>query len=306
MNKKYIILCVFLMISLCFSGCSNDNKNVMNEKDNNTKLKVVVSFNPLREFAEYIGGDKVDVKVIIPDGTEPHDFEPKGKDLVALNNAKVFIYNGFGMEGWVDKTLSNLDNKELLTVEASKGCKPISANEENNSEPGEGGYDPHTWLGLSTAIVEAENIKEAFVKADPANKEFYEKNYNDFKNKLETLLKDYREKFAQLKNKNFVTGHAAFAYFCRDFGLKQNSVEGVFGEGEPSPKKMKDLINYCKANNVRTIFVEEMVSPKVSETLAKEVNAKVKTIYTIESKEDNKNYIESMEENINLVYESLK
>ena len=69
---------------------------------------------------------------------------------------------------------------------------------------------------------------------------------------------------------------------------------------------MKDLINYCKANNVRTIFVEEMVSPKVSETLAKEVNAKVKTIYTIESKENNKNYIESMKENINLVYESLK
>ncbi|WP_027626781.1 metal ABC transporter substrate-binding protein [Clostridium lundense] len=305
MNKKYSIMCIILFALLCFVGCSNNNKNVMSEKqEKDSKLKVAVSFNPLREFTEYIGKDKVQVEVIVPDGTEPHDFEPKGKDLIVLNNAKVFVYNGLGMESWIDKTLENVDNKDLIVVDASKGCSPIKATEEEKNE--QGGYDPHIWLGLSTAIVEGANIKDALVKADPANKQFYEKNYNDFKNKLEVLLKDYKGKFAALNNKSFVTGHAAFAYFCRDFGLKQNSVEGVFGEGEPTPKKMKDLVDYCKSNNVKTIFVEQMVSPKVSETLAKEVNAKVKTIYTIEAKEDNKNYIKSMEENIKGVYESLK
>lgn len=303
MNKKYSLLSIVLAALLCFSGCSN-NKNVMNDKSESSKLKVVVSFNPLKEFAEYIGKDKIDVKVIIPDGTEPHDFEPKGKDLIELNNAKVFVYNGFGMEGWVDKTLSSVDNKEMIVVEASKGCNPIKV--EQNEDNEYTGEDPHTWLGLSTAIVQANNIKDALVKADPANKEFYEKNYGDFKNKVEMLLKEYKGKFAALNNKTFVTGHAAFAYFCRDFGLKQNSVEGVFGEGEPTTKNMKDLIDYCKANNVKTIFVEEMVSPKVSETLAREVNAKVKTIYTIEAKENNKDYIKSMEENVKGVYESLK
>lgn len=303
MNKKYSLLSIVLAALLCFSGCGN-NKNVMNDKSESSKLKVVVSFNPLKEFAEYIGKDKIDVKVIIPDGTEPHDFEPKGKDLIELNNAKVFVYNGFGMEGWVDKTLSSVDNKEMVVVEASKGCNPIKVEHKEDSEYT--GEDPHTWLGLSTAMIQANNIKDALVKADPANKEFYEKNYADFKNKLEMLLKEYKGKFAALNNKTFVTGHAAFAYFCRDFGLKQNSVEGVFGEGEPTTKNMKDLIDYCKANNVKTIFVEEMVSPKVSETLAREVNAKVKTIYTIEAKEDNKDYIKSMEENVKGVYESLK
>lgn len=303
MKKVYIMYLLLLMSFFTFSGCAN-NKKILNNKSNDSKLNVVVSFNPLREFVEYIGKDKVDVKVIIPEGTEPHDFEPKAKDLLVLNNSDIFIYNGFGMENWIDKTVENIDNKNLVLVEASKGCQGIKTTKDEEHNYSE--YDPHTWLGLSTAIVQGNNIKEALIKADPTNKEVYENNYKEFKNKLSTLLQEYKNKFSSLNNKSFVTGHAAFAYFCRDFGLKQNSVEGVFAEGEPTPKKMKELVEYCKRNNVKTIFVEEMASPKVSETLAKEVNAKVKTIYTMESKEETKNYIQSMEENIKAVYESLK
>nr|WP_125152927.1 zinc ABC transporter substrate-binding protein [Clostridium rectalis] len=274
-----------------FVGCNKFYEKKLNL--DSSKLRIVVSFNPLREFVEAIGKDKVDVQVIIPDGTEPHDFEPKAKDLFTINNADMFIYNGLNMESWVNKVVENVDNKNLPIVEASKGCNYID-------------NDPHVWLGITTAKVEVLNIKNELIKIDAKNKEFYEKNCSVFLGKLDSILTSYKPKFQSLNNKNFVTGHAAFAYFCRDFGLKQNSVEGVFAEGEPTPNKVKELVQYCRKNNVKTIFTEEMVSPKVSETLAKELNAEVKTIYTIESKESGKDYIECMEENIKQVYYSLK
>ena len=122
------------------------------------------------------------------------------------------------------------------------------------------------------------NIKDALVKADPANKDYYEKNYNDYVAKLDAMIKKYEDQLAKAPHKNFVTGHAAFAYLCRDFGLEQNSVEDVFAEGEPNAAQLA----------------------------ANEVGAKVETIYTIESNEDNKTYLERMDENLTKIAASLK
>ncbi|WP_127837431.1 metal ABC transporter substrate-binding protein [Clostridium prolinivorans] len=302
-KKLFSIVLIFSTIFI-FSSCSNNKlTNVeKNTLDNNSKksdkISVVVSFNPLREFAEAIGKDKISVKTMIPEGVEPHDFEPKPKDMESLNDAKLFIYNGLGMETWVDKTLEAINNKSLEIVEASKGCNLIK---EDN-----GKYDPHIWLSLKEAKNSAKNIKDALIKIDKENKDFYEKNYNEFALQLDNLYEEYNKKLQSVSNKNFVTGHAAFAYLCRDFNLNQNSVEDVFAEGEPTPKKMMDLVDFSKKNNIKVIFMEELASPKVSETLAKEVGASVEKIYTIESKEDNKNYIESMKYNLEKIYNSLK
>lgn len=301
MTKKLIAAILILAVSVVFAGCSSkvaaDSGNNKDSQVNNGKVNVVVSFNALKEFAQAVGKDKVDVKVIVPEGTEPHDFEPKPRDMENLNKAQVFIYNGLNMETWVDKTLSAVDNKKLLSVDASKNIDVINTADQT---------DPHIWLSLRNAQIEAKNILDALVKVDEKNKTYYEKNYTDFTNKLKNLDEDYSSKFETVSNKNFVTGHAAFAYLCRDYKLTQNSVEDVFAEGEPTPKKLKDLVDYCKGNNIKVIFMEELASPKVSETLAKEVGAKVEKIYTIESKEDGKDYIESMKDNLDMIYNSLK
>lgn len=295
MFKKLMLIFILAAVTVGLSACSNQKASTAEAKANNN-IDVVVSFNPMKEFAEAIGKDKINVKVVVPEGTEPHDFEPKPRDMESISKAKVFIYNGLGAETWVDKTLSALNNKSLITVEASKGADLIKTTD----------YDPHTWLSLKEAKVETKNIKDALVKADPNNKDFYEKNYEDYSKKLDELYSEYKAKFDTVKNKNFVTGHAAFAYLCRDFGIEQKSVEDMFAEGEPTPQKMKELTDFAKANNIKTIFMEELASPKVSETLAKEVGAKVEKIYTIESKEDNKDYIQSMKDNLEKIYESLK
>lgn len=310
MWKKVCAVLIGIFMTTALIGCKNNNlgtssgeKNVF--ESNNGKLKVVVSFNPMAEFTKAIGKDKVDIKTIIPTGTEAHDFEPKPKDLVSLSKAKVFVYNGFGMEPWVDKAIAAANNRDLTVVEAARGCPPIkNSDEEALKEHGQ--YDPHTWISLSMAKIEAKNVADALIKADPSNKEYYEKNYSEFASKIESMLSEYKEKFDKTERKNFVTGHAAFAYFCRDFNLEQNSVENVFAEGEPTAKKIQDLIQYSKANNVKTIFMEDMVSPKVSETLAKEVNGKVEKISTIENKEEGKDYLQVMKENLDKVYDSLK
>ncbi|MBP2655728.1 MAG: transporter substrate-binding protein [Firmicutes bacterium] len=305
MRKRGIIGLVLVCIMVIFAGCGSPVATSP-APETPAKLKVVVSFNAMREFAEAIGKDKVEIHTIIPDGTEPHNFEPKANDLENLNTSSVFIINGLGMEkAWVDKALQAVDNKKLLVVEAAKGITPIT-----NIDPDEieehGQYDPHVWLSLKGAEIEAKNIKDGFITADPANKDYYEKNYTEFYNQLEQLYSEFDTKVKRVSNKNFVTGHAAFAYLAQDFGLVQNSVEDVFAEGEPSAKKLKELTDYCQEYKIKTIFVEGMVSPKVSEALANEVGAKAEKIYTLEGKEDNKDYIQSMRDNLQKIYNSLQ
>lgn len=271
---------------------------------NGEKLNVSVSFNAMKEFAEAIGKDKVTISTIIPDGMEPHDFEPKAQDLVALSGADVFIYNGLGMEAWAEKAISAADNTALIAVDASAGADAIK-----NTDPAEvsahGQYDPHLWLGITGAKTELGNIKNAFVQADPANESYYEANYKDYTAQLDALYQEYSEKFKTVESKSFVTGHAAFGYLCRDFGLEQNSVEDVFAEGEPTAQQLAELVDYCRTNHVSTVFAEEMASPDVSNTLANEVGATVQTIYTVESAEDDLSYLQRMESNLSKIYDSL-
>jgi len=299
--KKVISIVLLTFIIGTLVGCS---KSTTTTKEKDGKIQVVVSFNPLKEFAEAVGKDKIEVTTVVPQGVEPHDFEPKIKDMKNITKADLFIYNGFGMESWVDKTLEAIDDKNLVVVNSSININPIKNQGEVVNE--EGQYDPHIWLSLKEAKMQTKNIKDALVKADKKNQVFYEKNFQEFSNKLDNLYNEYKGKFAGITNKNFVTGHAAFGYLCRDFGLKQNSVEDVFAGGEPTPQKLKQLVELSKKNKIKVIFMEELASPRVSETLATEVGAKVQKLYTIESNEENKTYIQSMEDNLSNIYNSLK
>lgn len=300
MMKKFLVLILDLSLIMSLTAC----KNLATSSMTDGRVQVSVSFNALKEFTEAVGGDKVEISTIIPDGTEPHDFEPKAQDLVGLTKAQVFVYNGLDMEAWVKDAVSAANNGSLITVNASDGVTPI-ANTDEEVKDEHGQYDPHIWLSLKCAETEVQNIKNALVKADPGNGDFYESNCKNYISQLETLYNEYSVKFSSSEKKSFVTGHAAFAYLCRDFGLHQNSVEDVFAEGEPSAQQLTELVEYCKSNDVTTVFSEELGSPEVSQTLAGEVGAKLVTIYTIESAEDGKTYLERMELNLSKIYDSL-
>lgn len=295
MKKKIISGVVAILTVVMLIGCSakteNAAKNVTDDK-----LNVIVSIYPLKEFTEKIAGDKVKVTCLVPDNMEPHDYEPKTKDFEALTKSKVFVYNGLGMETWVDKVNEVIKEKGVTIVDSSTN---VNVRKEEDT------VDPHIWLSVKNAEIQSENIKNALVKLDEKNKDYYEENYKNFKAELENVYNEYKPKFDSLNKKNFVTGHAAFGYLCRDFGLNQKSVENLFAEGEPTPKQLKELVEFCKENNIKTIFSEALASPKVSQTLAKEVGAEVVPILTLEAKEDDKDYIQAIKYNLDEIYNCL-
>jgi zinc transport system substrate-binding protein len=296
MKKKIISGALAVITSIMLIGCGTNSDTKTTNDEGNKKVNIMVSVYPLKEFADKIAGDKAEVSCMVPDNMEPHDYEPKTKDFEALIKSDAFIYNGLGLETWVDQVKSVIGDKELRIVDSSEG---VEVRKEGDV------IDPHSWLSLKEAEKQAENIKDTLVEIDEDNKAYYEENYDAFVGELESLYNEYKEKFDNLSTKDFVTGHAAFGYLCRDFGLQQKSVENLFAEGEPTPKQLEQLVTFCKENNIKTVFSESLASPKVSETLAKEVGAEVVPILTLESNEDDKSYVEAMRYNLEEIYKCL-
>lgn len=307
MNRKALWLGAVLTGVMGIAGCGGapGASSQTAASASREKIPVVVSFNAMKEFTEAVGKDKVAVTTMIPDGTEPHDFEPTAAELKKFSDAKVFVYSGMGMENWADKAVQAADQKKLLAVEASRGVEPVKLEDPDEIKE-HGPNDPHVWLSITGAEQEAANIRDALIKVSPENKQYFEKNYNDFKKQLEALKAEYTTKFKEVSSHTIVTGHAAFGYLCRDFDLTQKSVEDTFAHGEPTPNKLAELADYSKANHVKVIFTEELVSPEVSKTLANEAGAKNETIYTMESAEDNLSYIDRMKSNLQRIYDALR
>lgn len=297
MKKKIISGILAAVTSIMLIGCgAGSNNSQTSTKEDDKKVNIMVSVYPLKEFADKIAGDKAEVSCMVPDNMEPHDYEPKTKDFEALVKSDAFIYNGLGLESWVDQVNSVIGDKDIRIVDSSEGVDVRKEGEVT---------DPHCWLSLKQAQKQAENIKDTLVEIDQENKDYYQGNYDEFVSELESIYNDYKVKFDGLSNKDFVTGHAAFGYLCRDFGLQQSSVENLFAEGEPTPKQLEELVSFCKENNIKTVFSESLASPKVSQTLANEVGAEVVPILTLESNEDDKSYVEAMKYNLEEIYKCL-
>lgn len=276
-----------------------EHSGAMDHSGATEKLKVMASFYPMYDFAVKIGGDKADVTVMIPDGTEPHDWEPAASDIKNLEEADFFIYSGAGMEHWVGDVLASLDNKKLVSVEASKGLALRAGNGEEEQKQ----YDPHVWLSPENAKKEMENIKAGFIEADPDNKTYYEANYDTYATKFDALDKEYKDTLSAMPNKDIVVSHEAFGYLCDAYGLNQVGIEGLSPDSEPDPARMAEIIDFVKKNHVKVIFFEDLVSPKVAKTIASETGADAQMLNPLEglSDEELKNgadYFSVMENNL--------
>ena len=223
--KKILMLCgaAVMLSAMMLAGCAPQPSTSSNSSlsNDNSKLNVITSFYPMYDFAKKIGGEYVEVANLVPAGTEPHDWEPSTTDIASLEHADVFIYNGAGMESWVNKVLSTLSNKSLTTVEASQNVSLRAGGEHEHDEDENHTdeethdvehYDPHVWLNPLNAKKEMENIKDAFVKADPEHKQYYENNYKAWSEECDRLYSEYQEALSQVKTKNLVVSHEAVGY----------------------------------------------------------------------------------------------
>ena len=164
------------------------------------------------------------------------------------------------------------------------------------------------WLNIANAKKQLENIKDAFVEADPENREYYEANYEKYALEFNHLHERYLEEIKGLENKNIVVAHEAFGYLCEAYGLEQVGIEGVNADSEPDAARMAEIIDFVKKNKVTTIYFEELISPKVAESIARETGAKTAMLNPLESlsQEDLDNgadYLEIMERNLKTLIE---
>lgn len=282
--KKLFAIILAAILPIC--GCS--------AKKDSDKMQVYTSFYAMYDFAKLIGGDKADIYVLCPVGSEPHEFEPKTSDMAKLSEADVFVYNGLGMEAWAEKTVQSINNPDLAVVEASKDI-PFVAED----------YDAHVWLDPDNAVKEMENIKDAFCEKDSANAEYYTANFNSCREKAEELKNDFLNTAKGFKTNNIVVSHAAFSYLCSAFNLNQTALDGPQGESDPSPAKMAETIDFIKTNNIKYIFAEALDTTKTIETAAKETGAEILVLNPFEGDTENRDYFTVMEENLNSLKKAL-
>lgn len=279
--KKSFLVMLFMILGLMVSGCGSEQKST----ESSDKLVVYTSFYTMSDFAKKIGGDRIEVVTLVPPGVEPHDWEPSTSDLVQLEKAKIFIYNGAGLEHWVEKVVSSLKNEKLVLVETAKNI-PIENASGGHSHGGKEehshGADPHVWLNPLNAKEQMKMIRDGLSQVDPKNKEYYEANYQKYAQEAEALDQEISEMLKALPKREIVVSHAAFGYFCERYGLEQIALRGISPEEEPAPARMAEVIDLVKNNGIKVIFFEEMVSPKVSEVIAKETGAKTAMLNPLE------------------------
>jgi len=282
-------------------------------------LEVVASFYPLYEFASRVGGERVTVRQLLPTGTSPHDYEPTPADVVALKRARVFVYNGAGLEPWADRLKAELP-QGAVAVEATRGLPLVKVEEEEHEHeeekhragrvPHREQLDPHTWLDPVLAQAMVDNVAGGLAKADPEGADFYRRRARELKDRLAQLDARYAQALRGCRGRLVVTSHMAFGYVARRYGLRLLSVAGLSHEAEPSPRRLKDLLAASRRAGVRAVYAETLAGRKAVEGLARELGARVLVLNPIEglTEEDRrlgKGYFELMEENLQALRDGL-
>ena len=280
MKKIILVMLVLIMMFAC-SKKENSNKN---SKDK--KIKIVTTLFPTYDFSKEIGKEKVEVKLLLPPGIEAHSYEPTPKDIAEINNADIFIYTGDLMEPWVKKLLSSINNKELKIVDVSKNIelkefdfedqhedKGIHETEDEHIH----GKDPHIWTDPILAKTIVQNITDAIKEIDNTNKTFYEQNKINYEKKLDDLDMKFKKLIEKSSKKEIVSGgHFVFGYLFERYGLTYHSAyEGFSPNAEPTPKQLKSLKETIAHTNVKYIYYEELVEPKLAKILSNELGLKL-------------------------------
>jgi len=329
-NLAIIILSLLLMFTMTACGqAAQNNSTAGNEQkpaSDTGKLAVYTSIYPLYFVASKIGGEHASVKNIVPAGTEPHDFEPTAKDIVDMSKAQVFIYNGSGFESWIEKAMEGFDQSKMVIVNATEGMQLLEASNEEHGHDEHGGentgeeaktdhehgeLNPHVWLDPSLLKVQAEKVRDAFIKADQAHSEVFNQNYEKLAADLDALDQEFKDMVAKTKQKEFMVSHSAFSYLAHKYGLEQVPISGLSPADEPSPAEMKELVEHVKEHNIKYVMFETLVSPKVAEVIAREAGVKTAVLnplegLTVDEEKAGKNYLTIMRENLETLRTALQ
>lgn len=230
------------------------------------KLQVVTSGYAAYAMAREIGGEQVELSMLVPPGTEPHHFEPTPGSIIAVQEADLFLYTSAQAEPW--------------TVDILRGLPGANAVAIANVKPGQ---DPHVWITPSGAISMARAAEQAFSAADPAHQKEYRHNLQQFEKDMQRLQADFAHGLAACASREVVhIGHLAFGQLAQAYGLQLHALTGTSDQGEHSVQKLSQLVRLIRQSKVPAVFTEEMISPALANTVAQETKVRVLPLHTIE------------------------
>jgi zinc transport system substrate-binding protein len=260
---------------------------------------VVASFYPLEEAVSQVGGDLVTVENLTPPGVEPHDLELAPDDIETIATADVVVYLGGGFQPAVEDALAETEDAVLVDALDAVDTVPAPPGEAEEGLT----VDPHVWLDPARFEQVVEEVAGALSEADSANEATYRSNAEAYVAELATLDDEFRTGLSDCERTTIVTSHEAFAYLADSYGLTEVAIAGLSPEAEPDAQQIADLLDLVEQQGVTTIFAEELVSPKVAETLANEAGIEVDVLDPLESLTDEQ--VEAGEDYVSVMRENL-
>jgi zinc transport system substrate-binding protein len=267
-------------------------------------LSVVAAFYPVFEAAQRVGGDLVDVTNLTAPGVEPHDLELDPDQAEAIATADVVLYLGEGFQPAVQDAIGDAEGRTVDLLAGMPTVEPPGGSEEGFT------VDPHVWLDPSLYARMVDEVRAAFSETAPEDASTFRSNADAFTREIDALADDYATDLAHCDRTLLVTNHAAFGYLAAAYGLTQEAISGVAPDAEPSAQRLSELKTLVEEHGVTTIFTEDLVSPKVAQTLAEEAGVRTAVLHTLEGLSDDEvaagaDYGSQMQENLSTLRTAL-
>lgn len=260
---------------------------------------ITVSIGPFKYFVEAIAGNEYTVNVMVPAGSNPHIYEPYPDQVAKLKKSVAYISNGFlGFEmTWLDRFYEM--NREMKTLSLGDAVDPIKPEHHHDGEHLEG-VDPHYWVSPECAFKFAYSLKEFLAGLNPEKRADYEKRYEELLLKIRLIDNTLKELASFSERKGFMIYHPNLAYLARDYGFEEIAVE--FEGKEPSPARMKYLIDRAKSEGLKIIMVQKEYDSRSARAIASETGARVVVIDPLSEDwySSEKELIEILKESFNL------
>lgn len=292
--KKYfisVLSILFLISAAVFLFISSSNSS-----QKNSETKIAATIFPIYDIARQIAQDKVKVELILPSGASPHTFEFSPQQIKNLQNVKLIFYVNYKADDWILKIKEILPEVKLVKVDHNIKLKKFG---QNNS------FDPHYWLSVNNAKIISQTITENLIKIDPQNENFYQKNNQDYQKKLSDLDEYIHKQLKEIKNRNFIATHKAWAYFCADYNLNLAAVFSSSPGKEPTSQDLIKLNNVIKKYKIKVIFTEPQLAKDFIKPLASDLGLKIYLLDPLGGEVGRDSYISLMKFNVDQLKQGL-
>lgn len=330
-----------MVLGGCANGTTEDNGATDASSD---QLTIYASTFALKSIAEEIGGERVNVEMVIPPGADPHTYEPTSKQMTQIAEGDVFLTIGHDLEPYVESMEQSLSGQNVQFVKTAENIELLAASdtvhvhgEEAHSEEehaheneahseeehahedeahsedahghSHGQYDPHVWLDPMNAVTMAEAVEAAFSEQAPDYKDEFTDRLSAFKEEATQLDEELKAAVESGSKSELLVTHAAYGYLADRYGFDQLPIAGLTPSEEPSQQALKRIIEEARLHDLNYIAFEDTVTPKVAEVVKNEIGAESVTIYNLESvtkEQMESSYFDLMRENVKALETALK